>query len=59
MRLGFPAELAELLKREFPFAFCVHIDLVPLCYVILVLTNGTNQSHQFSCTFLCHMIYEL
>lgn len=55
MKLNFLAEFAVFLDLELALTLRVHINLVPCRDVILILTDGTNQGHQFSCaTFFRH-----
>lgn len=42
VRLDFPAEFAVFIQGELAFALCIHVDLIPVCGVILVFTDGTN-----------------
>lgn len=42
MNLDFFAEFAIFLEGKFAFAFDVHINLIPVCGVILVFTDGTD-----------------
>ena len=42
MKLYFLTESAVFFKAKFTFAFCVHINLIPGCPVILVFTDGTD-----------------
>ena len=42
MKLGLFAEFAVFFKLELTFALCVHVYLVPLRYVVLVFTDGTD-----------------
>ena len=39
MKSNFPAVSAVLIQLELTLAFCVHVDFIPVCNVILVLTN--------------------
>jgi hypothetical protein len=54
VKLDFLAELAVFHKSQFTFAFCIHINFVPGCNVILVFTNGTVQSDNFAGSLFCH-----
>jgi hypothetical protein len=42
VKLDFPAKSAIFLKSEFTFAFCIHVDFISVCQIILVFTNGTD-----------------
>ena len=42
MGLGLPAMFAILLDLELSFAFCIHIDLVPVCDIVLIFTDRTD-----------------
>lgn len=42
MRLRLFTELTILFNLKFALAFNFHIDLVSVCYVILIFTNGTD-----------------
>ena len=55
MDLDFLAESAVFIKAKFAFAFCVHINLIAGCTVILVFADGTNQSNYFAGTLFSHI----
>lgn len=42
MGLDLLAEFAPFIQGKFTFTFCVHINLIPVCGVILIFTDGTN-----------------
>ena len=54
MQLHFFTPFAVFLKLQFAFSLRVHIDLIPVCDVILVFADGTNQRHQFPSSLFCH-----
>lgn len=56
MKLHFPAVFTVLFDLKLSFAFCIHVDLVPVCNVVLVFTNGTDKCHKFSRSFFCHTL---
>jgi hypothetical protein len=42
VKLDFLAEFTVLFKTKLAFTFCVHINLISICYVVLVFADGTN-----------------
>ena len=38
---------AILLDLELSFAFCIHIDLVPVCDIVLIFTDRTDLLRPF------------
>jgi hypothetical protein len=45
VNLNLSAARAIFFKFKFGFfAFCLQVNFVPGCYVVLVFTDGTNQS---------------
>ncbi len=42
MQLDLFAEFAVFFDLKFTLSFCIHVNFIPACGVILVLTNGTN-----------------
>lgn len=42
MDLDLLTEFTVFLQGKLSFALNVHVDLVPVCGVVLILTDGTN-----------------
>ncbi len=42
MELYFPAKFTVLFEAKFAFSFCIHINFISVCNVILVFTDRTN-----------------
>jgi hypothetical protein len=42
VKLDFLAESAVFFKSKFTLTFCIHVNFISVCNVILIFTDGTD-----------------